>query len=33
MIHNLKTDFDAADKPANAIHFEFPLQIEPPPAS
>jgi hypothetical protein len=33
MIHNLKTDVDAADKPANAIHFEFPLQIEPPPAS
>lgn len=33
LIHNLKTDFNAADEPANAVHFEFPLQIEPSPAS
>lgn len=28
LIHNIKTDFNAADLPANAIHFEFPFAIE-----
>ena len=28
LIHNIKTDFNAADLPANAIHFEFPFTIE-----
>ena len=28
LINNLKTDFNAADVPANAIHFEFPLTVE-----
>ena len=28
LIHNVKTDFNAADIPANAIHFEFPFDIE-----
>ena len=32
LIHNLKTDFNAADEPANAIHFEFPFGVEQPPA-
>jgi hypothetical protein len=28
LIYNIKTDFDAADEPQNAIHFEFPLRLE-----
>ena len=28
LIHNIKIDFNAADEPANAVHFEFPLSIE-----
>lgn len=32
LIHNLKTDFNAADEPAHAIHFEFPFGVEQPPA-
>ncbi len=27
-IHNIKMDFNPADLPANAIHFEFPFTIE-----
>lgn len=30
LIHNLKTDFNAADEPAHAVHFEFPFQIDQP---
>lgn len=37
LIFNIKTDFNAADIPANAVHFEFPFDIEkipsPPPDS
>lgn len=32
LIHNIKTDFNAADEPAQAIHFEFPFGVEQPPA-
>lgn len=32
LIHNLKTDFDPADLPKNAVHFEFPFTIEQHPA-
>ena len=32
LIHNLKTDFNAADIPASAVHFEFPFGVEQPPA-
>lgn len=28
LIHNIKTDFNPADEPQKAIHFEFPLRIE-----
>lgn len=28
LIHNLKTNFDAADIPANAVHFEFSFTVE-----
>jgi len=28
LIYNIKTDFNAADQPGSAIHFEFPLAIE-----
>lgn len=28
LLHNIKVDFNAADLPANVVHFEFPLTIE-----
>lgn len=33
LIHSIKTDFNAADEPAHAIHFEFPFSVEQPPGS
>ncbi len=33
LVHNIKTDFNAADLAGNALHFEFPFTIEHPSSS
>ncbi len=33
LIHNIKTDFNAADQPGTAVHFEFPFTLEHPSSS
>jgi len=33
LIHNLKTDFNADDRPGTAVHFEFPFTLEHPSSS